>query len=106
MEEYIVSGIISILVAAITALVTLWIAQERHKREYKFEISVERTVLIFLSDKRFKSRKFDTIKRHIRGLKDDDLRKILLSVGAVCIENEEGDELWGLYDQINRKIGS
>lgn len=41
-------------------------------------------------------RKFTTLKRRVKGLPDDEVRRLLRGIGAVSFTSREGEELWGL----------
>jgi hypothetical protein len=44
----------------------------------------------------WQKRRFDAIKGQIGGFTDDELRKILVRIGAVRLTGNDGTELWGL----------
>jgi|SRR5690606_19981912 len=71
---------------------------------YKTDFMAESTIKHFLNDKKFKERKFSTIQKHLRGFEEDELRKLLIRAGAICKENNDGEELWGLLeDEVSKK---
>ena len=57
-------------------------------------------VTLLLKNPNNKKRTFNLIKNKISGFKDDELRWILISVGAVSFRRiQDGAELWGLKDR-------
>ena len=79
------TAIASALFAAISAGMTGWIAWARMRRTSRLE---DRTEAI-LRDKRFKRRKFETIKAFVP-LSDEKLREALLRAGAVQLVEAGG----------------
>lgn len=57
------------------------------------------TIKKFLNDEKYKDRKFSTIKRHLRGFEENELRKLLISSGAICLNGKDDDEFWTLLDK-------
>lgn len=41
-------------------------------------------------------RKFTTLMGKVKGLEEDEVRRILRGIGAVSFTSREGEELWGL----------
>jgi|SRR5579863_2772984 hypothetical protein len=78
---------------------------QRLRREFQLEFAAETAAKALLEDRRFEQRTFTTIKRHLRGFEDDELRKLLVRAGAVCFESQTGDELWGLLERNRDKLG-
>lgn len=72
---------------------------KKHVREYKLDYQVEELVLKFLNHPKWRFRTFKTIKYHISGFEDNELRQILLRVGALRFEDAQGIELWGLFER-------
>ncbi|MEM7300061.1 MAG: hypothetical protein AAF468_03170 [Pseudomonadota bacterium] len=54
------------------------------------------TVRSFMRSDQYKRRTFKTIKSHFRGVPDDQLRRLLISAGAVAKTGSDETELWGL----------
>ena len=78
----------------------LRILQEQHKVEFM----AETTARHFLSHKSFTDRSFDTLRAHLGGFSDDDLRKILVRAGAVRIYRDDGSEWWRLLSRMDEFI--
>ena len=72
---------------------------EHKKIEAQFgqELSAERAALNLLECTTWKRRTFDTLKYHLGGFEDDELRKILIRAGAIRFE--EDVETWGLLER-------
>ena len=96
----IIAALVSLIVGVVSSWVTYRLSVEKHAREYMLEYQVENLVLKFLSHENWRMRTFKTIKYHIAGFEDNELRKILLRVGAVRFEDQAGIEVWGLYDRV------
>ena len=78
----------------------LRIQQESHKVEFM----AEETARHFLSHKSFTDRSFDTLRNHLGGFGDDELRKILVRAGAIRVYREDGSEWWRLLSRMDEFI--
>jgi hypothetical protein len=78
----------------------LRIQQETHKVEYM----AEETARHFLSHKSFTDRSFETLRNHLGGFADDELRKILVRAGAIRVYREDGSEWWRLLSRMDEFI--
>lgn len=78
----------------------LRILQEQHKTEFM----AETTARHFLGHKAFIDRSFETLKSHLGGFEDDELRKILVRAGAMRIYREDGSEWWRLLSRMDEFI--
>ena len=78
----------------------LRIQQEQHKVEFM----AEETARHFLSHRSFTDRSFDTLRNHLGGFADDELRKILVRAGALRIFREDGSEWWRLLSRMDEFI--
>ena len=78
----------------------LRIQQESHKVEFM----AEETARHFLSHKSFTDRSFETLRNHLGGFADDELRKILVRAGAIRIFREDGSEWWRLLSRMDEFI--
>ena len=76
------------------------IQQEQHKVEYM----AEETARHFLGHKSFTDRSFDTLRNHLGGFQDDELRKILVRAGAIRVFREDGSEWWRLLSRMDEYI--
>jgi hypothetical protein len=78
----------------------LRILQEQHKVEYM----AEETARHFLSHKSFTDRSFETLRNHLGGFEDDELRKILVRAGAIRVYRDDGSEWWRLLSRMEEFI--
>lgn len=78
----------------------LRILQEQHKVEFM----AEETARHFLGHKSFTDRSFETLRNHLGGFSDDELRKILVRAGAIRIYREDGSEWWRLLSRMDEFI--
>ena len=78
----------------------LRILQEQHKVEFM----AEETARHFLSHKSFTDRSFETLRNHLGGFGDDELRKILVRAGAIRVFREDGSEWWRLLSRMDEYI--
>ena len=81
--------------------------QEAHRlrREFALEFAAETAARALLEDERWPMRSFETIRRHLGGFENDDLRELLVRAGAVRFTSNEGEELWGLLKRNHNKLG-
>lgn len=78
----------------------LRIQQEQNKVEFM----AEETARHFLSHKGFTDRSFETLRNHLGGFTDDELRKILVRAGAIRVYREDGSEWWRLLSRMDEFI--
>jgi hypothetical protein len=78
----------------------LRILQEQNKVDYM----AEETARHFLSHKSFTDRSFETLRNHLGGFADDELRKILVRAGAIRIYRDDGSEWWRLLSRMEEYI--
>jgi hypothetical protein len=74
--------------------------REQNKAEYM----AEDTARHFLSHKSFTDRSFETLRSHLGGFDDDELRKILVRAGAIRVMREDGSEWWRLLSRMDEFI--
>ena len=74
--------------------------QEQNKAEFM----AETTARHFLGHKGFTDRSFDTLRNHLGGFGDDELRKILVRAGAIRVYREDGSEWWRLLSRMDEYI--
>jgi len=70
----------------------------------KVEFMAETTARHFLSHKSFTDRSFETLRNHLGGFADDELRKILVRAGAIRVYREDGSEWWRLLSRMDEYI--
>ena len=73
--------------------------QKIKQEEFKTEFVAENTIKHFLNDKKYSDRRFTTLKKHLGGFEDNELRKLLVRSGAICIRNEKEEEFWTLLKE-------
>ncbi|NML43742.1 hypothetical protein HHL11_08275 [Ramlibacter sp. G-1-2-2] len=78
----------------------LRVLQEQHKVEFM----AEETARHFLSHKSYTDRSFDTLRKHLGGFEDDELRKILVRAGAIRVFRDDGSEWWRLLSRMDEYI--
>lgn len=83
--------------------------QYRHNLELrreadKTDFMAESTARHFLSHKGYTDRSFETLRKHLGGFDDQELRKILVRAGAVRIYREDGTEWWRLLSRMEEYI--
>jgi len=78
----------------------LKLSQEQHRTEFM----AETTARHFLSHKSFTDRSFETLRQHLGGFEDDELRKILVRAGAMRVIREDGSEWWRLLSRMEEFI--
>lgn len=74
----------------------------QHLREsHKTDFMAESTAIHFLSHKSYTDRSFETLKEHLGGFDDDELRKILVRAGAIRVfrDGDESNEWWRLLSR-------
>ena len=78
----------------------LRLEQEKHRTEFM----AEETARTFLSHKSFTDRSFETLRNHLGGFQDDELRKILVRAGAMRVYRDDGSEWWRLLSRMDEFI--
>jgi hypothetical protein len=96
----IVGGGISYLLNRQQLANQLRVQQETHKVEFM----AETTARHFLGHKSFTDRSFDTLRKHLGGFGDDELRKILVRAGAIRVYRDDGSEWWRLLSRMDEYI--
>ena len=95
------------LIAAAAALlgsgISVWLGRLRMNREFRLHFQAESVARSLLLHPKWRLRTFKTIKHHLAGFADDELRQILIRAGAVRFEDAEGIEIWGLLSR-NREL--
>lgn len=70
----------------------------------KVEFMAETTARHFLEHKSFTDRSFETLRNHLGGFTDDELRRILVRAGAIRIYRADGSEWWRLLSRMEEFI--
>ena len=108
-ETIIISGVSAIIGGLISFfLQMLRFKQEIHKLQmsHKTEFMAENTAKHFLNHKSFTDRSFETLKQHLGGFEDNELRKILVRAGAIRVfrDGDESQEWWRLLSRMDEYI--
>lgn len=74
------------------------------KAQHRTEFMAENTVRHFLSHQGFTDRSFETLRKHLGGFDDDELRKILVRAGAMRVYRDDGTEWWRLISRMDEYI--
>jgi hypothetical protein len=74
------------------------------RAQHKVEFMAEDTARHFLGHKSFTDRSFETLRMHLGGFEDDELRKILVRAGAIRVMREDGSEWWRLLSRMDEFI--
>lgn len=105
------TALFTLLGTLIGGLVTYLLQAQRFKQELKIkqeenktEFMAENTAKHFLSHKSFTDRSFETLRNHLGGFDDDELRKILVRAGAIRVFREDGTEWWRLLSRMDEFI--
>jgi hypothetical protein len=104
--DTLVSAGAAVVGAAVGTAAALLIGFATLRRQYRLEHQAEALVRRFLKHKRWRLRTFQTIKYHIAGFEDNELRQILIRAGALCFQDDEGVEVWGLMERTHDLIES
>jgi len=83
----------------ISAGVAYAAAMKNIRREFHLEMRAEALVRRLLRHRRYRYRTFKTIKYHVGGFEDDELRKILVRAGAIRFYDGKKNEIWGLLER-------
>jgi hypothetical protein len=74
------------------------------REQYKTEFMGEATARHFLMHEGYTYRSFETLKKHLGGFEEDELRKILVRAGAVRVFRDDGSEWWRLLSRMEEYI--
>ena len=105
------TAIFSLIGTIIGGLITFVLQQQRYRQdlkikreEHKTEFMAESTAKHFLSHKSYTDRSFETLKKHLGGFDDDELRKILVRAGAIRNFRSDDSEWWRLLSRMDEYI--
>jgi len=73
--------------------------EARLRATYRLEYAAENVALELMKDPRYEMRSFSIIAHHLGGFEPNELRKILVRVGAVRFFDTEKIEYWGLLQR-------
>ena len=105
------TAIFTLLGTVVGGLISYFLQRQRfaqelklRQEEYKTYYMAESTARHFLNHKSFTDRSFDTLKNHLGGFDDDELRKILVRAGAIRNYRQDGSEWWRLLTRMDEYI--
>jgi hypothetical protein len=101
MDAAMIANAVSFNIAFIVALAAAILAIRRMRQSFDFEFAAEGAARAMLSDRKIPYRTFRSLKYHLGGFTDDELRKILVRAGGIRL-TAGGEEVWGLLAR-NRK---
>jgi hypothetical protein len=84
---------------------TYRVQERKLQKEYQLQDSAERVARTLLSDPTWRLRSFKVIRHHLGGFEENELRKILVRCGAIRFMSKGGQELWGLVERNNDRLG-
>ncbi|MEO9484241.1 MAG: hypothetical protein ABJG47_12370 [Ekhidna sp.] len=105
------TALFSLAGTIVGGLITLLVQRQRFGQEIKLkreenktEFMAESTVKHFLNHKSYTDRSFETLKKHLGGFDDDELRKILVRAGAIRNFRSDNSEWWRLLSRMDEYI--
>jgi hypothetical protein len=81
------------------------LAEQKNRLDNATAFAAEHVAHELMKHETWKLRSFRIIKHHLGGFTDDELKKILVRAGAIRIQSESGEELWGLLDRNKEYLG-
>jgi len=109
--EHFVSALSALIGVLVGGLISYLLQRQRMKHEidvmreaHKTEFMAESTAQHFLNHKQYTDRSFETLRNHLGGFEDDELRKILVRAGAIRTIREDGTEWWRLLNRMDEYI--
>jgi len=98
---------VALVTSLITTIATMFIGERKLRRDYQLEYAAERVARQLMKDRYWRLRSFKTIKSHIGGFEDEELRQILVRSGAVRFwKKDDRTELWGLIERNTHRLGA
>ena len=78
MEVALIAGSVSLVTAVLSAVVTVFLAEKRVRRDFALDFAAERVARELMMHPRWQWRSFRVIKHYLGGFDDDELRRILV----------------------------
>jgi hypothetical protein len=111
MDTALLAAIFGFIGTAVGGVISWMLQSQRNKYELKIlkesnktEYAAEATAKHYLESEHYTDRSFETLKNKIGGFNDDELRKILVRVGAVRLFREDKSEWWRLLSRNQEAI--
>lgn len=100
--------LLGVLLGSAISLLTTWQSGKHQlasaREQVKTEYMAEKTAHYLLSHAGYTDRSFKTLKQHLGGFEEDELRKILVRAGGIRVFRKEADEWWRLVDRMDEYI--
>jgi len=113
MSESIIAALAGIIGTLVGGFVTYLTQRAQFKNELakireenRTEFQAEQTAMHYLSHKNYTDRSFETLKKHLGGFEDNELRKILVRAGAIRTYRDDGSEWWRLLSRMDEYIAN
>ena len=103
MEVALIAGAVSLVTAVLSAVVTVFLAEKRVRRDFALDFAAERVARELMLHPRWQWRSFRVIKHYLGGFEDNELRRILVRAGAIRHTSPKGEEVWCLLER-NRSL--
>ncbi len=105
------TALFTLLGTVVGGLISYFLQKQRFDQELKIkqeenktEFMAESTAKHFLNHKQYTDRSFETLRNHLGGFEDDELRKILVRAGAIRTYRDDGTEWWRLLSRMDEFI--
>jgi hypothetical protein len=95
----VVAGLVALVVAVITTVAGFYVQRDKLRQELRTEFMAEQAIVQLLNHSTWNLRSFQTIRRHVGGFEDDELRRLLVRSGALRFTGKDGSEVWGLRER-------
>lgn len=99
-DTTLVAALIAVELSAITRLATSLNTVKRLGRELLLDMQPEAIDKKLLQSPKWRLSTFKTLKYHILGSEEDELRQVLIRAGAVRSADAQGAETWGLLERV------
>lgn len=100
--------LLGVLLGGAISLITTWQSGKHQlastREQVKTEYMAEKTAHYLLSHAGYTNQSFETLKQHLGGFEDDELRKILVRAGGIRAIRKDGEEWWRLVDRMDEYI--
>lgn len=96
--------VLGIIVKGVFDIIKLRMSHDHDKESFKTQNlakeKVKELLLEMLNHRKYTDRTFDALKKRIGGYSDDDIRKMLMEVGAQKVRGKaDGKEMWYLTER-------
>ena len=96
--------VVGIVFKGLFDIIKLKMSHDHEKENYRSQNlakeNIKEILLDMLNHRKYTDRTFDTLKNRIGGYSDDDIRKLLMEVGAQKVNRStDGKEMWYLTER-------